>query len=87
MLIGIAKWLGTLAPTIQQGIVQGSNISNIIILMTGLLCSVWDIAYIVLLKKKMNEEKAIPSGQRIAGKCCETPLSQAGSAMSIITGS
>ena len=55
MLIGIAKWLGTLAPTIQQGIVQGFNI---FILMTGLLCSVWDITYIVLLKKKMNEEKA-----------------------------
>lgn len=56
MLIAVAKWLGTLAPTIQQGIVQGFNI---FILMTGILCSVWDIAYIVLLRKKMNEEKAL----------------------------
>lgn len=54
MLIAVAKWLGTLAPTIQQGIVQGFNI---FILMTGILCSAWDIAYIILLKKKMNEEE------------------------------
>lgn len=46
MLIAVAKWLGTLAPTIQQGIVQGFNVY---ILMTGILCSVWDILYIVLL--------------------------------------
>ena len=25
--------------------------------MTGILCSAWDIAYIILLKKKMNEEE------------------------------
>lgn len=51
MLIAVAKWLGTLAPTIQQGIVQGFNIY---ILLTGIICSVWDILYIVLLHKKMK---------------------------------
>lgn len=55
MLIAVAKWLGTLAPTIQQGIVDGFNIY---IILTGLLCSVWDILYIVLLwRKKQSEQK------------------------------
>ena len=54
MLIAVAKWLGTLAPTIQQGLVQNFNI---FILLTGLLCSVWDILYIVLLKRKIDAEK------------------------------
>ncbi|SHJ62469.1 transmembrane-type terpene cyclase [Parasporobacterium paucivorans] len=54
MLIAVAKWLGTLAPTIQQGIVQGFNIY---ILLTGILCSVWDILYIILLHKQIEKEK------------------------------
>ena len=54
MLIAVAKWLGTLAPTIQQGLVQNFNI---FILLTGLLCSVWDILYIVLLKRKIDAER------------------------------
>ena len=54
MLIAVAKWLGTLAPTIQQGLVQNFNI---FILLTGALCSVWDIIYIILLKKKISEEQ------------------------------
>ena len=54
MLIAVAKWLGTLAPTIQQGLVQNFNI---FILLTGLLCSGWDVLYIVLLKRKIDAEK------------------------------
>lgn len=54
MVIAVAKWIGTLAPTIQMGIVQGFNIY---VLLTGLLCSVWDIAYIVLLHHQIQKEK------------------------------
>lgn len=55
MLIAVAKWLGTLAPTIQQGIVDEFNLY---IILTGALCSVWDILYIVLLwRRKQAEQK------------------------------
>lgn len=54
MLIAVAKWLGTLAPTIQQGLVQGINPY---ILLTGLFCSVWDILYIVLLRRTITREE------------------------------
>ena len=56
MMIAVAKWIGTLAPTIQQGLVQSFNIY---VLLTGLLCSVWDIIYIVLLKRQIEKEKAL----------------------------
>ena len=61
MLIAAAKWPGTLATTIQQRIAQGFHI---FILMTEILCFVWDITYIVLLKKKMNEEKVLRSSEK-----------------------
>jgi hypothetical protein len=45
LTIGIAKWLGTLAPTILFGVLQDSPF----ILGIGILCSVFDLAYIGLL--------------------------------------
>ncbi len=45
LLIGVCKWLGTLAPTIMAGILHG----YILLLVLGLFCSVFDILYIVLL--------------------------------------
>lgn len=45
LVIACAKWLGTLAPTILFGIYENSPF----ILTLGLLCSVFDIAYIGLL--------------------------------------
>ncbi|MBQ9306498.1 MAG: hypothetical protein IJ229_01135 [Clostridia bacterium] len=54
MLIAVAKWVGTLAPTLQQGLVQNFNIY---ILIMGALCSVWDLLYIFLLRRKFAEEK------------------------------
>jgi hypothetical protein len=45
VLLAVAKWIGTLAPTILFGAVAGSAF----ILGLGLMCSVFDLAYIGLL--------------------------------------
>lgn len=45
IVIGVAKWIGTLAPTILFGVLAGSTF----IVGVGLLCSVFDLAYIGLL--------------------------------------
>lgn len=45
LLIAVAKWLGTLAPTVLFGVMEGSGF----ILGLGVLCSVFDLAYIGLL--------------------------------------
>ncbi len=45
MLIAVAKWIGTLAPTILLGVLEGSPF----ILGLGILCSVFDLIYIGLL--------------------------------------
>jgi hypothetical protein len=45
LTIGIAKWLGTLAPTILFGVLQDSPF----ILGIGILCSVFDLAYVAML--------------------------------------
>lgn len=54
MGIAIAKWLGTLTPTLLMGIYRGFNIY---IIITEILCMVWDLTYIYLLNKKIKEEK------------------------------
>ena len=45
LVIAIAKWLGTLAPTILFGFLAGS----LFVIGIGVLCSVFDLAYIGLL--------------------------------------
>ena len=45
LTIGFAKWIGTLAPTLVFGVIQDSPF----ILGIGILCSVFDLAYIALL--------------------------------------
>lgn len=45
IIIAIAKWIGTLAPTIAFGALAGS----VLILGLGILCSVFDLAYLGLL--------------------------------------
>jgi hypothetical protein len=45
LTIAVAKWLGTLAPTILIGVIQGSRF----ILSLGILCSVFDLLYIGLV--------------------------------------
>ena len=48
MTIAVAKWIGTLAPTILQGVLWGFHPY---IVLTGLVCSVFDILYIILLRQ------------------------------------
>jgi hypothetical protein len=45
LTIGFAKWIGTLVPTLAFGVIQDSPF----ILGIGILCSVFDLAYIALL--------------------------------------
>lgn len=45
LLIGVAKWIGTLAPTIVFGVYRNSPL----ILGIGALCSVFDLSYVGLL--------------------------------------
>ncbi|MFD8979808.1 hypothetical protein [Streptomyces sp. NPDC059564] len=53
LLIAVAKWLGTLAPTLLFGVLERSGF----ILGLGVLCSVFDLAYIGLLLRT----RAVPS--------------------------
>lgn len=55
MTIAVAKWLGTLAPALLMGVLQGFNVY---IVLTGLICSVFDILYIVQLGKFKKQESA-----------------------------
>jgi hypothetical protein len=45
VVIAVAKWIGTLAPTIAFGALAGSAF----ILGVGILCSIFDLAYLGLL--------------------------------------
>jgi hypothetical protein len=45
LTIALSKWLGTLAPTILFGVIEGSRF----ILGLGILCSVFDLVYIGLI--------------------------------------
>lgn len=53
ILLAVAKWIGTLAPTITMGLME----TNYVVLACGLLCSVYDVMYIILLRKTINTEK------------------------------
>ncbi|MFD9381114.1 hypothetical protein ACFWBH_37380 [Streptomyces sp. NPDC059999] len=47
LVIAVAKWLGTAAPTVLFGVIEDSPF----ILGLGVLCSVFDLAYIALLAR------------------------------------
>ena len=53
LTIAVSKWLGTLAPTILFGIVGDGGFPNgsFLIVVLGMLCSVFDLIYIRLLLK------------------------------------
>lgn len=53
LLIAVAKWIGTLAPTVLFGVLERSGF----VLGLGVLCSVFDLAYIGLLLRS----RAVPS--------------------------
>lgn len=53
LTIAVGKWLGTLAPTVLFGIIGDSGFPNgsFLIVVVGMLCSVFDLIYIGLLLK------------------------------------
>jgi hypothetical protein len=61
LVIAVAKWLGTLAPTVQFGLVSGRGF----VLGIGLLCTVLDLAYIGLLLRA-HGRSGTASGRRAA---------------------
>jgi hypothetical protein len=58
MLIAVAKWIGTLAPTIVFGAYEHSPF----ILGIGILCSLFDLVYIGLLYKTQTARTAQATG-------------------------
>jgi hypothetical protein len=62
MIIAVSKWLGTLAPTILFGVTGTDTFHgpNRMLFLIGLLCSLFDLIYIVILARtKANEKSAI----------------------------
>lgn len=53
MLLAVAKWIGTLAPTITMGIMT----TNYVVLACGVFCTVYDVLYIILLNRQIKLEK------------------------------
>lgn len=45
LLLAIAKWIGTLAPTLIMGVMT----FNIVVLICGIFCSIFDLIYIYLI--------------------------------------
>jgi hypothetical protein len=44
--IAVSKWIGTLAPTIHYGVLDGGNL---LVLVAGAFCTLFDLVYIGLL--------------------------------------
>lgn len=61
LVLAISKWLGTLAPTVQLGLLSPWAF----VLGVGLLCSAFDLAYIALLVRARRTAPA-PSRQQVA---------------------
>lgn len=57
LLIAVAKWIGTLAPTIVFGWYENSPL----ILGLGALCSIFDLAYVGLLLRARERHKSLPT--------------------------
>jgi hypothetical protein len=57
LLIAVAKWIGTLAPTILFGFINNS----LFVIGIGLLCSAFDLVYIGLLVWARRDPSAFPS--------------------------
>jgi hypothetical protein len=56
MTIAVSKWLGTLAPTILFGMIGETGFPNgsFLIVVLGLLCSVFDLIYIWMLRRTIR---------------------------------
>ncbi|ROQ97478.1 hypothetical protein EDE04_3977 [Streptomyces sp. 2132.2] len=65
LVIAVAKWLGALAPTLLFGVIEDSPF----VLGLGVLCSVFDLAYIGLLLRERRVAAApvlLPAADRAA---------------------
>lgn len=54
ILLAVAKWIGTLAPTILMGVIT----YNPVVLICGIFCTVFDLIYIALLIAYRGKRKA-----------------------------
>lgn len=61
VLLAVAKWVGTLAPTILMGIVT----FNGVVLVCGIFCTVFDLIYIGLLLKTKTSKAKLEYGRNI----------------------
>jgi hypothetical protein len=63
LVIAVNKWLGTLAPTILFGVIGAGGFpkGSFLILVLGILCSVFDLVYIRLLFKAGVERLVLGS--------------------------
>jgi len=67
LTIAVGKWLGTLAPTILFGFIGDGGFPNgsFLIVVAGILCSVFDLIYIGLLLKTKPAREAISLAPRL----------------------
>jgi len=59
LTIAVAKWIGTAAPTVVFGVHEGSAFN----LTIGILCFVFDVAYIALLARARMHPESLPAGE------------------------
>lgn len=60
LTIAVAKWLGTLAPTILFGLLGAQAFPpNLLVLVTGVFCSVFDLVYIGMLARAQSAGRAL----------------------------
>lgn len=57
ILLAVAKWIGTLAPTILMGVIT----YNAVVLVCGIFCTIFDLIYIWLLADCRKKRKKVQS--------------------------
>ena len=59
LVIAINKWIGTLAATLSYGVLTAPGFPkpSFLILVSGMLCTVFDLLYIVMLAKVRSRER------------------------------
>lgn len=62
LTIAVAKWLGTLAPTILFGVIEGSGF----ILGLGIICSVFDLVYIGIVLWLQRNPSGLTRAQTVS---------------------
>jgi hypothetical protein len=64
--IAVSKWLGTLAPTVQFGLIGDGSFPNgsFLILIVGLFCSMFDLIYLWMLSRLHGNPEGIHFNSR-----------------------